>query len=59
MKAALNAAQYGHEVILCEKGGRLGGNIRCEENVPFKKHLKEYLELQARLIAPRPPWSSD
>ena len=50
MQAALAAAQYGHEVILCEKSDRLGGNILCEENVPFKKHLKEYLERQARLI---------
>ena len=51
MQAALTAAENGHEVILCEKSGRLGGNIRCEENVPFKKHLKEYIEQRERLIA--------
>ncbi len=51
MQAALSAARYGHEVILCEKRDKLGGNILCEMNVPFKKHLKEYIELQQRKIA--------
>jgi len=51
MQAALSAASYGHEVILCEKGPRLGGNIRCEEKVPFKKHLTEYIERQERMIS--------
>ena len=51
MQAALTAAEEGHEVILCEKEGRLGGHIRCEENVPFKKHLREYIEQRERFIA--------
>ncbi len=51
MQAALTAARRGHEVILCEKKGRLGGVLRCEDNVPFKKHLREYLDLQAMLIS--------
>ena len=51
MQAALTAAENGHEVILCEKGSRLGGHIRCEEKVPFKKHLAEYLDQRERLIA--------
>ncbi|NLO48019.1 MAG: FAD-dependent oxidoreductase [Clostridiales bacterium] len=51
MQAALTAEKYGHEVILCEKGDRLGGNIRCEENVPFKSHLKEYIALQEKRLA--------
>ncbi len=50
MQAALSALKYGHEVILCEKEDRLGGKIRCEENVPFKTHLKEYIEMQERRI---------
>ena len=54
MQAALTAAKNGHEVILCEKEPRLGGNILCEENVPFKKHMKEYIELQERLISRAP-----
>ncbi len=51
MQAALTAAEQGHRVILCEKSGRLGGVLRCEENVPFKKHLHEYLEHQALMIS--------
>jgi len=51
MQAALTAAENGHEVILCEKGTELGGNILCERNVPFKKNLHEYIELQKRKVA--------
>ncbi|MBO4331345.1 MAG: FAD-dependent oxidoreductase, partial [Oscillospiraceae bacterium] len=51
MEAALTAAKRGHRVILCEKGPELGGVLRCEDKVPFKKHLKEYLERQAMLCA--------
>jgi len=54
MQAALTAAEDGHEVILCEKSGRLGGHIRCEENVPFKRHLREYIEQRERRIAASP-----
>ncbi|MCR4770671.1 MAG: FAD-dependent oxidoreductase [Oscillospiraceae bacterium] len=51
MEAALTAARRGHRVILCEKGPKLGGVLLCEDKVPFKKHLKEYLERQAMLCA--------
>lgn len=51
MQAALSAAKRGHRVILVEKTGRLGGVLRCEEKVPFKKHLHEYLEHQANVIS--------
>ena len=51
MQAALTAAEDGHKVILCEKGERLGGHIRCEENVPFKKHLREFIEMREKQIA--------
>jgi NADPH-dependent 2,4-dienoyl-CoA reductase/sulfur reductase-like enzyme len=51
MQAALSCAKRGHRVILCEKSGRLGGVLRCEEKVPFKKHLHEYLDHQARMIS--------
>jgi 2,4-dienoyl-CoA reductase-like NADH-dependent reductase (Old Yellow Enzyme family)/thioredoxin reductase len=54
MQAALGAARDGHRVILCEKSGRLGGALTCEENVPFKKKVKDYLDYQARLIAKAP-----
>lgn len=51
MQAALTADKLGHKVILCEKGSRLGGVLLCEEKVPFKKHLHEYLEHQAMMIS--------
>ena len=50
MQAALTAAEEGHEVILCEKTDKLGGPIRCEEKVPFKKKLKEYLDIQEKRV---------
>ena len=50
MEAALTCAERGHEVILCEKGPELGGVLRCEDGVPFKKHLKEYLAQQAKKV---------
>ncbi len=51
MEAALTAAKNGHKVVLCEKSDRLGGHIRCEEAVPFKKDLLAYLRQQERRIA--------
>ena len=51
MQAALTAARRGHTVLLCEKGESLGGVLNCEEQVPFKAHLKEYLARQAMLCA--------
>lgn len=50
MQAALTAARNGHTVILCEKEEQLGGVLRCEDQVPFKARLKEYMDRQeARL----------
>ena len=51
MQAALSAAGYGHEVILCEQSSQLGGRILCEHNVPFKEKLADYIEHQKRMIA--------
>lgn len=50
MEAAIRCAQRGHEVILCEKRTELGGNIRCEKYVPFKRKLDMYLEGQVRAV---------
>ena len=51
MQAALTANENGHDVVLCEKSGELGGAILCEIDVPFKKRLHEYIEQQKRKIA--------
>jgi len=54
MKAALTAAYRGHKVILCEKTGVLGGALRCEKTVSFKKKLDLYLNNQARRVSSHP-----
>jgi pyruvate/2-oxoglutarate dehydrogenase complex dihydrolipoamide dehydrogenase (E3) component len=51
MEAALTCTQRGHKVVLCEKSGKLGGILRCEDNVPFKKHLHEYIDQQMMFIS--------
>ncbi|MBR2832151.1 MAG: FAD-dependent oxidoreductase [Oscillospiraceae bacterium] len=50
MQAALTAAGRGHAVTLAEKSDRLGGILLCEAEVPFKRHLHEYIENQIRRI---------
>ena len=50
MQAALTAAKRGHSVTLAEKSARLGGILLCEEKVPFKIHLHEYIENQIRRV---------
>ena len=50
LQAALTCAARGHNVILCEKSGRLGGALLCEEHVPFKGKLDFYLKQQARKV---------
>lgn len=50
MQAAITAAENGHEVILCEKSGELGGTILCERDVPFKERLHAYIEQQKAKI---------
>lgn len=39
MKAAIAAAQRGHRVILCEREGELGGILRSEQAIPFKREM--------------------
>ena len=50
LQAALTAAKRGHETILCEKTAELGGILRCEKNVPFKKRLDEYIDRQVTRV---------
>ncbi|MGI6217102.1 MAG: FAD-dependent oxidoreductase [Coriobacteriales bacterium] len=48
MEAALTAADRGHNVTIAEAKNELGGTIRCERNVYFKKNLDYYLNQQQR-----------
>jgi len=50
MQSALTCAQRGHKVVLFEKSPRLGGVLRCEEKVTFKKNLDAYLNQQEKQI---------
>ncbi|MCL1828062.1 MAG: NAD(P)/FAD-dependent oxidoreductase [Oscillospiraceae bacterium] len=50
MQAALTCARRGHSVILCEKTDKLGGILRCEDKVPFKKRLSLYMDRQELLL---------
>ena len=51
MQAALTAARRGHQVILLEREGELGGQLICSEYDEVKqdlKRLKDYLILQVQ-----------
>ena len=39
MKAAVTAAERGHNVILCEKTDALGGILKSEQAIPFKYEM--------------------
>lgn len=51
LKAALTAAQRGHQVILCEKSDKVGGILKCEQAIDFKYEMYQLglsLEAQAK-----------
>ncbi len=41
LEAALTAARRGHQVILCEKSDKLGGILKCEQAIDFKREMYE------------------
>ena len=47
MQAAITAANRGHAVILCEKNIELGGALRCERSIPFKRDLFRFAATKA------------
>ena len=51
MKAALVAAERGHEVVLYEKDGGLGGLLKTADYVSFKWPLKDYTHYLIRQVA--------
>lgn len=50
MKAAIDAAHYGHKVTLFEKNDVLGGNINFAENVKFKSGLWKFRNYLVRQV---------
>ena len=46
MQCAITAAERGHEVILFEKSDSLGGALKAERGIPFKKDLYGFIEVK-------------
>lgn len=49
-KAALTACERGHEVILLEKDGELGGQIKCARYEHHKEELNRYCQYLSRQL---------
>lgn len=47
--AAWTAARRGHQVILCEKEGELGGILKSEQALPFKQEMYQLAGTYAKL----------
>lgn len=47
--AAYTAARRGHQVILCEKDSALGGILKSEQAIPFKKEMYQLADTYALL----------
>jgi len=54
MEAARTAAGRGHEVVLYEKGPRLGGALTYAAAPPFKEDMKKYLDWAERTTKETP-----
>ncbi len=50
MEAATVLAERGHQVILCEKEGALGGALRHAKYVPFKKKVDQFMHVMIRRL---------
>ncbi len=49
--AAYTAARRGHDVILCEKENELGGILKSEQAIPFKREMYELAGTFAKFCA--------
>ena len=49
MYAAYTAARRGHQVILCEKESEVGGILKSEQGIPFKREMYELGKTYERL----------
>lgn len=54
MQTAITAVDRGHEVILCEKGERLGGTLLYAEHEYFKGDIRKLTEVLIRRVKKRP-----
>ena len=54
LRAALFAAECGHDVTVYEKSGQLGGQLKFADHVSFKWNLKDYKDWLVREIEKSP-----
>ena len=54
MEAAIEAYNRGHEVVLCEKGSKLGGALYYADGADFKALMKQYRDSQIRKVQELP-----
>lgn len=54
MQAALEAAERGHDCVLYERSGRLGGQLFYTDYVWFKREMREYRDYLIRQVAKSP-----
>lgn len=50
MEAAITAKQRGHEVVLLEKNGVLGGKLNFSRQVPFKRDLCKFMDYLIHMV---------
>lgn len=50
MEAAVTAAKRGHKVALYEKNDRLGGMLLCEEHIPFKQDMYNFVKVMSKRV---------
>ena len=50
MQAAITASELGHQVTLCEKTNRLGGQLRFADAGGFKSLMREYRDSQIKKL---------
>lgn len=53
MQAALTASERGHEVILLERAGELGGKLVFSRQVPFKFDLQRFMDYLIHMLDKR------
>ena len=54
LQAAITAADRGHQVILCEKAGELGGVIDFTDHTDHKIDIRNFKDLLVREVTKRP-----
>ena len=50
MQAAITAAERGHDVILCERSGELGGALKAVKGISFKEDLYRFISTKTLML---------